>query len=110
MNRLLLLWPVAILLSACSPHNKLPHSYIPSQGYVPNEQTAIKIAEAVCLPIYGEEQLSKERPLTAELRNTVWVVSGSLPRTEDGAEAIGGTIEVQISKKDARILRLSHGE
>ena len=37
---------------------------LPSKnGYVPNAETAVKIAEAVLIPIYGEKQVVAERPL-----------------------------------------------
>lgn len=47
------------------------------KNIVPNEETAIKIAEAVALPIYGNDIL-KERPFSARLINdSIWIVNGS---------------------------------
>jgi len=34
----------------------------PKDGFVPDAKTAEKIAEAVLIPVYGEEQISRERP------------------------------------------------
>jgi len=100
---------VIVWAVACAPAVRV-HSYYPPNGYVPNEETAIRIAEAVWLPIYGREVVSKEKPFVAELRNGVWIVSGSLPKAPEGFEMIGGTLEIEISKSDGRILRVSHGE
>jgi len=87
--------------------------YKPTSGYVPDSKTAVKIAEAVLIPVYGEKQIESERPFTATLKNGVWTVTGTL-RCPDGkggttTSCDGGVAEVQISKNDARILYMSHG-
>ena len=81
------------------------HNYKPEQGYVPNEETAIKIAVAVWIPIYGKEQIEGEKPYKAVLKGGIWYVTGSLPEGW-----IGGVAEAEIAKDDGRILRISHGE
>jgi len=80
------------------------HSYKPKDGFVPNEDTAIRIAEAVWLPIYGEE-IYGEKPFKAVLEEGVWIVTGSLPEGH-----LGGVAIAEISKEDGRILRVSHGK
>jgi NTF2 fold immunity protein len=87
--------------------------YKPASGYVPDSKTAVKIAEAVLTPVYGEKQIESERPFTATLKNGVWTVTGTL-RCPDGkggttTSCDGGVAELQISKNDARILYMSHG-
>jgi hypothetical protein len=82
-----------------------PTGFIPKNGYVPDEATAIKIAEAVLIPIYGREQIEGERPFKATLNSDVWVVTGSLQ-----AGRVGGVAVVKISKKDARVLAVTHGK
>jgi hypothetical protein len=52
------------------------HSYVPKEGFVPNEKTAIRIAKAVLGPIYGEDQIAKERPFAATLKGGVWTIEG----------------------------------
>lgn len=70
--------------------------------YVPNEETAIKIAEAIWLPIYGVK-IEKFKPYKAELKdNTVWVVEGTLK------EGKGGVPYIEINKKDCKILKVMH--
>jgi hypothetical protein len=75
----------------------------PKEGYVPDAATAIKIAEAVWIPIYGEETLKNEKPFTAQLVNGVWIVQGTLQKGWDG-----GTAYAEISKETGRILNVIH--
>ena len=81
------------------------HSYRSKDGYVPDAVTAIRIAEAVLAPLYGEEKIKSERPFKATLKKDVWIVEGSLPEGWKGGVAV-----VEISKKDGRIYRVSHGK
>lgn len=74
----------------------------PKAGVVPDEKTAIRIAEAVLLPIYGERTIGSERPLKA-LRDGVWMVEGTLPKGVDG-----GTAVVRLSRDDGRVLFIAH--
>jgi hypothetical protein len=79
------------------------HNFRPEAGYVPDAETAIKIAEAVWLPIYGIGVLQK-RPMHARLVDDVWVVEGTM------AEVVPGGVPIaRISKQTGEILRVSHG-
>ncbi|MBI3996184.1 MAG: YbbC/YhhH family protein [Candidatus Omnitrophica bacterium] len=80
------------------------HHFVPKVGFVPDEDTAIKIAEAIWAPIYGES-LNDERPFHANLVGDIWHVEGSLPEGMSG-----GVAEAEIAKADGRILRVSHGK
>ena len=77
--------------------------YKPEKGYVPDAQTAIKIAEAVLAPIYGEEHIQNERPFRATLKNGIWVVTGTLPKN-----LLGGTAVASISKDTGCVLGVTH--
>jgi hypothetical protein len=81
------------------------HSYKPDAGYVPDSKTAIKIAVAVWEPIYGEKEIAKEKPYHATLTNGVWTVGGTFH-----GSGFGGVAVAEISKGDARVLRVSHGK
>jgi hypothetical protein len=81
------------------------YSYKPEAGFVPDEKTAIAIALAVWSPIYGEKEIKSEKPYKAVLTNGIWQVEGSLPKGK-----MGGVAEIEISKEDAKILRVSHGK
>jgi hypothetical protein len=79
---------------------------MPKNGYIPDEATAIKVAEAVLSPIYGEQQIIDERPFHAILRDGVWTVEGSLPKGYD----TGGVVLIHIDQKTGAILSYIHGK
>ena len=78
--------------------------YVPSNGFVPNKLTAIRIAVAVWLPIHGNN-IYKEKPFVAEINDDIWTVTGSLPKG-----SVGGVSEIRIQKKDGKILSVIHGK
>ncbi|OFW86393.1 MAG: hypothetical protein A2794_01455 [Alphaproteobacteria bacterium RIFCSPHIGHO2_01_FULL_40_8] len=84
---------------------KKKHNYKPQEGYVPDEETAIKIAVAVWIPIYGKDEIEKEKPYKATLKDGIWHVTGFLPEGW-----LGGVAEAEIAKDDGRIIRISHGK
>jgi hypothetical protein len=84
-------------------------SYKPKNGFVPDQQTAIRIAEAVWLPIYGSEIIEGEKPFRATLSKGIWKVRGTLKQDfSSGTRTSGGVAIAEISKKDGRILRVDH--
>jgi hypothetical protein len=80
------------------------------RGLVPDKKTAIKIAEAVLFPIYGESQIKSERPYDVTLTNGFWRVTGSLPTPRPGEVMFGGTFYITISQWDGRIIEIGHEE
>jgi len=49
---------------------------MPKNGFVPDAGTAKKIAEAIWVPIYGQEMIDGEKPFQAELfHDTAWHVN-----------------------------------
>jgi hypothetical protein len=99
-NPLLVFFSIG-LISLCAAEST---SYKPKDGYVPDAQTAMLIAQAVWTPIYGKSVIEEERPFSATLSNGVWTVEGTLPKGLHGGVALA-----EISKDDARILRVAHG-
>jgi hypothetical protein len=77
--------------------------FVPHNGFVPDERTAIKIAEAIWYPIYGDE-IYDEKPFKAELNDSVWIVHGTLNYD------VGGIAYIEIQKSDCKILRVTHGK
>jgi len=73
---------------------------VPTAGCVPNAETAIRIAEAVWSPIFGDEIVKSQRPFHAELMNETWTVRGSRPLPTERS------LIAQIEKNDGRILKL----
>jgi len=92
---------------AFSKHNNkgVQQDYSPKKGFVPNEETAIKIAEAIWLPIYGNSILEM-KPFVANLKDsTIWIVEGTLPKGMKG-----GVPYIEIQKSDCKVLKIAHGK
>jgi hypothetical protein len=81
--------------------------YVPKNGFVPDEKTAIAVAEAVLIPVYGQKQIESEEPFSTRLDGDTWSVHGSLP---NGPNVTGGVAEVQISKSRGCVLHMIHGK
>lgn len=86
----------------------LGQGYKPKEGYVPDSVTAVRIAEAVLIPVYGGKQIETEEPFTAKLKGGVWTVQGTLHCPDGSPICKGGVAEVKLSKDDARILAMTH--
>jgi hypothetical protein len=82
--------------------------------YVPNAETAVAIAEAVLIPVYGKKTIESERPFKAILQNGVWSVDGTLycqdgkPQSAKVPTCVGGAAEVKIAESDGRIISMIH--
>lgn len=85
-------------------------SYKPQVGYVPDAETAIKVAVAVWEPIYGAQAIADQKPYRAHLTNGIWIVEGSLPESspEQGIYVMGGVAIAEIAKANGRIFRVDH--
>jgi NTF2 fold immunity protein len=105
-KNLVLFLTAALLLAnpSASTYGATDRGYEPPDGFVPDAETAAKISEIVLVRVYGETQTNLEKPLKATLHGDVWIVQGTMPPT-----MLGGVAEVHISKKDGRILYLTHG-
>ena len=95
-----------ILLLTSLVFSQLNIGYAPPAGYVPDAKTAVNIAEAVLVPVYGKKQIESERPFTATLKDGVWTVAGTLHCL--GRK--GGVAVVRMAKQDARIVYMLHGQ
>ena len=79
----------------------------PSRGFVPDQSTAIAIARAVLIPIYGANRIKYEEPLVAIRKGDIWIVNGTLRCTP---HCLGGTASISLSASDGRILNLFHSK
>jgi len=99
---------VAFVISAFSSHlqnEKLSYQQnMPKEGVVPDAETAIKVAEAIWLPVFGDK-IYENKPFKANLKDGVWIVEGTLP-----AGYKGGTPYIEIQKSDCKILKITHGK
>jgi NTF2 fold immunity protein len=102
-----------LILVAAALGQTIP-GYKPKAGFVPDSKTAVAVAEAVLIPIYGKEQIEKERPFTATLRHDVWTIEGTLncfdAKGTKTTDCDGGVAVVKISKGDGQILYMLHGK
>ena len=111
MNSIRKIIMIVMLSAVVAPFGELQaaetgkHNYKPAEGYVPNEATAVAIAVAVWVPIYGKENIERKKPFKAILEDGTWYVTGSLTLGRTG-----GVPEAEISKTDGRILRITHGK
>lgn len=95
-----------VMMSSCHAKGNQEFKTENTEGidYVPNEETAVKVAEAILYPIYGEN-IYQQRPFIATLENEIWVIEGSLP---EGMK--GGVAYIEIQKKDCKILKVTHSK
>jgi hypothetical protein len=80
------------------------------RDFVPDSPTAVAIARAVLIPIYGPELVRAEEPLQATRQASpqgdIWVVTGTLHC--NAPPCLGGTGEVKLSVGDGRIIHVTH--
>jgi len=99
----------ALAVVPCFPQVGTPHGVSPKQGFVPNANVALAIADAVLIPVYGKKVIDAERPFKAIINGDVWTVTGSVPCDgPPGTLCPGGTAEVKISKRTGQILFMTH--
>jgi hypothetical protein len=102
----------ALFLAVMSSAQSSPS---PTSVRVPDEATALKIAEPALIKTYGKRQIDDERPLTATLDNGIWTVSGTLCCTDRNGHrnceqhiCFGGVAVLRLSQRDGKILSIIH--
>jgi hypothetical protein len=78
---------------------------LPTQGIIPDEVTAVNVAEAVFQPIFGTEEVKKYLPYHAQLKEGAWIVYGTL---KPGSR--GDTPQMTIQKKDGKVIEVWHSQ
>lgn len=81
------------------------YSYLPPQGFIATEEIAVQVAEPILFKIYGEDQITDQKPYQVNLIDSVWVINGTLP-----VYYSGGTFFMVLNKKDGKILSISHNK
>jgi hypothetical protein len=100
---------LALSVSDAQQNSKVQrHSAPLPNGAVPDERTAISVAEAVLIPIYGSEIVRTERPYKAILHDDTWTVTGTMQPAPAGMVHVGGVGVVEISKSRGCIERITH--
>jgi hypothetical protein len=70
---------------------------------VPDQKTAIAIAETILFTIYGEKTIASERPYEIHQLRGYWLIFGTLPKG-----SLGGTFKIVIEAKTARVVLIGH--
>jgi NTF2 fold immunity protein len=100
MPMLFLLLQVQVCFAEVGQYN-----YVPPQGVVPDQKTAIAIATAVLSPIYGARNIRQEHLFVEKIEGGVWFVKGKVSSTHKG-----GVAEIEIAKTDGKIVFITHGK
>jgi hypothetical protein len=108
MKTLLLTLLFTLLLMMGRAQTKALPSFVPKDGFVPNEETAIAVGEAVLAPVYGKTIIASEHPFKVTLKDGTWIVTGTLHCIGGNQPCPGGTAEVWMSKKSGQILYMIH--
>ncbi len=78
-------------------------TYRPAAGYIPDSDTAIAVATAILIPIYGRAKIDAEKPWHTGLENGVWTVVGTFNGKGEGGSAI-----IQLDQKTGAVIFVEH--
>lgn len=82
-----------------------------TDGYVPDSLTAIGIAKAIWLPIYGKDHIERHSPFDAGLLgDTIWRITGSRYRRTLNDWELGGSLFLDIHKTDGKVTNSGHSK
>ena len=97
-----------LCLSSASLAQNVPSENVPkifecNGGVVADEETAIRIAEAILSPIYGEKAIRGQRPYQVTLKDGKWTVNGTVP-----PGFVRGSFHIVILQSDGRVLEIRY--
>ena len=98
-------WIVVFILTSILVFTLQGNKVVPSQpraDCVPDQQTAIKIAEAIWYPLYGDD-IFDQKPYYVQLEGDCWIVIGSLPENY-----YGGSAYIKFQKSDCKVIDVYH--
>jgi hypothetical protein len=80
---------------------------------VPDEATAVRIAEKALAKIYGKKRIQSEKPFSANLAHGLWHVTGTLYCKDEHGKVIigacvGGVAMADIRQIDGRVVKTGH--
>lgn len=103
-SRLLLL--TLLLLSTSAGAEEWYHP----EHAIPDEPTAVAVAEAVLKAVYGAKVIEEQLPLLARRREDEWVVTGTFHQlTGSNVIKVGGVATVRLSVRTGCVLGMIHG-
>jgi hypothetical protein len=100
-----LLMIATLCLSSASLAQNVPKIFECNGGVVADKETAIRIAEAILSPVYGEEAIREQRPYQVTLKDGKWTVDG----TAAPPGHVGGRFHIIILRSDGRVLEIGYG-
>lgn len=77
----------------------------PRRGIISTAKTASAVALAYLVPIYGRENINRQLPLRATLRDEMWTVEGVLP-----PGSIGGNALIILCQRNGAVVRMIHSK
>ena len=92
-----------LCLSSASPAQNVPKVFECNGGVVSDKETAIRIAEAILFPVYGENAIRGQRPYQVTLNDGKWTVDGTVRPS-----FVGGSFHVVILQRDARVVEIGY--
>jgi NTF2 fold immunity protein len=92
-----------LCLSSASLAQNVPKVFECNGGVVADKETAIRIAEAILSPVYGEKAIRGQRPYQVTLKDGKWTVDGTV------APDFGGRFHTVILQSDGRVLEIGYG-
>src|SRR5437660_12201647 len=102
-NCICLVMIAALCLSSASLAQNVPKIFECNGGVVSDKETAIRIAEAILFPVYGEDAIRGQRPYQVTLNDEKWTVDGTVR-----PGFVGGSFDVVILHRDACVLECGH--
>lgn len=72
---------------------------------IPDAKTAVEISESILFPIYGKDNIIKQRPYDINFIDGYYIINGTSPKVQ-----IGGNFIIIINSKDGKVIKLTHGE
>jgi|SRR6266850_2047982 len=73
---------------------------LPKEGLVPDKETTIKVAEVILFRLYGEKNITAQKPYSVTKAENIWWVCGAPP------PALGSSFKIAISQQTGGILYL----
>ena len=92
------------LLNEVITDNKLHNVIDSTYTVIKNEEILIKVIEPILFGIYDKENIEEQKPYKIYDIENYYVVSGSLEK-----DSFGGTFIIIIDKRNAQILKITHG-
>lgn len=77
----------------------------PKEGFVPNAEIAVQIANVILSELYETDKIKNQQPFSVNIENNVWIIEGNLNK-----EFKGGVAYIEIDKMTGEVLKVYHGK